>query len=267
MINAQVGVKPAIAIKGVHKSFVIKHRQAGTIKRAILNAATMQRGPIEVKEVLKGIDLEVKSGETAALIGRNGSGKSTLLSLIAGIYRLDIGKIEVNGSIAPLLELGAGFHPDLTGIENLEFYSAILGMSRTEFKDRVDDIISFAFDNPEMADKIDTPLRNYSDGMKMRLGFSVAIHTNPDILIVDEVLAVGDEGFQHKCYRKIDELQRAGKTILFVSHDMNVVKQVAQRVVWLHHGRVRMDGLVATVVAAYIDAADLPDDADPGQIQ
>ena len=249
----------AISIAGLHKSFVIRHREAGSLKRAILNAATLQRSPTEVREVLHGIDLEVPHGETIALIGRNGSGKSTLLSLIAGVYRLETGSIKIDGTIAPLLELGAGFHPDLTGIENLEFYSAILGMPRTVFRDRVKEIVDFAFDNPDMLEKIDTPLRNYSEGMKMRLGFSVAIHTDPDILIVDEVLAVGDEGFQHKCYRKISELQQAGKTIFFVSHDMHVVRQVAGRVVWLHQGRIRMDGPTEKVVDAYINAADVAD--------
>src|SRR5258708_4272499 len=144
---------PAIAISGLRKSFTIRHREAGTIKRAILNAATLQRSPIEVREVLKGIDLDIPHGETVALIGKNGSGKSTLLSLIAGVYRLETGKIQINGTIAPLLELGAGFHPDLTGIENLEFYSAILGMPRTTFRDKVQDIVDFAFDNPDMLEK------------------------------------------------------------------------------------------------------------------
>jgi len=247
----------AIVIEDLHKTFVLQHRQAGTLKRAILNF--FRRYPREIKEVLHGVNLRIPHGETVALIGRNGSGKSTLLSLIARVYKPTSGRIVVNGKIAPLLELGAGFHPDLTGIENLELYGAILGMSQKTLRERFDSIVSFAFDTPDLAEKIDTPLRNYSDGMKMRLGFSIAIHTDPDILIVDEVLAVGDEAFQHKCYRKIAEFQREGKTIVFVSHDMHVVRQVATRVVWLHHGCIRMDDGVETVVNAYVAAADQPD--------
>jgi ABC-type polysaccharide/polyol phosphate transport system ATPase subunit len=247
----------AIEIEDLHKTFVLQHRQAGTLKRAILNA--VRRSPRELREVLHGITIRVPRGQTVALIGRNGSGKSTLLSLIARVYRPTSGKITVNGRIAPLLELGAGFHPDLTGVENLELYGAILGMSPKVLQERFESIVSFAFDSPDLAEKIDTPLRNYSDGMKMRLGFSIAIHTDPEILIVDEVLAVGDEAFQHKCYRKIEELQEAGKTIVFVSHDMAVVRQVAQRVIWLHYGRIRMDGTVGEVVPAYLAAADSPE--------
>jgi len=255
--GAPQAAEPAIRVRGLHKTFVIQHRQAGTLKRAVLNA--FRRYPREVREVLRGIDLEIRQGETVALIGRNGSGKSTLLSLIARVYRPTAGAIEVHGPVAPLLELGAGFHPDLTGVENLELYGAILGMSRRQIAERLESIVSFAFDTPDLAEKIDIPLRNYSDGMKMRLGFSIAIHTDPDILIVDEVLAVGDEAFQNKCYRKIGELQHQGKTILFVSHDMHVVRQVATRVVWLHNGLIRMDDGVEEVVRAYVEAADRAD--------
>jgi ABC-type polysaccharide/polyol phosphate transport system ATPase subunit len=221
-----------------------------------------RRSPRESKEVLHGINLRIDHGESVALIGRNGSGKSTLLSLIARVYRPTQGSIRIDpnrGKIAPLLELGAGFHPDLTGEENLELYGAILGMTPKELREKYDSIVSFAFDTPDLADKIDTPLRNYSDGMKMRLGFSIAVHLDPDILLVDEVLAVGDEAFQHKCYRKIEEFQQAGKTIIFVSHDMHVVRQVASRVVWLHSGNIRMDGPIDQVVPAYMDAAETPD--------
>ncbi len=251
----------AISVVGLHKNFVLRHRDAGTLKRAMLEA--LKRNPREIKEVLKGIDLEISQGETVALIGRNGSGKSTMLSLIAGVYKPTAGKAVHRGTMAPLLELGAGFHQDLTGVENIELYGAILGMTRKQIRERIDSIVSFAFDTPDLAEKIDIPLRNYSDGMRMRLGFSIAIHTYPDILIVDEVLAVGDEGFQHKCFRKIDELKAAGKTILFVSHDMHVVRQVAGRVVWLHQGRILMDADAETVVDAYVKAADLPDFGQP----
>jgi ABC-type polysaccharide/polyol phosphate transport system ATPase subunit len=247
---------PAITVADLHKTFLMRHRSAGTLKRALLNFFISN--PIEKREVLKGIDLKIKHGETVALIGRNGSGKSTLLGLIARVYKPTSGSITINGRIAPLLELGAGFHPELTGKENIEIYSAILGMSDAEFAAKYDSIVSFAFDAPDMAEKIDIPLRNYSDGMKMRLGFSVAIHTEPEILIVDEVLAVGDEAFQQKCYRKIEELQQAGKTIVFVSHDMHVVRQVSTRCVWLNQGEVLMDGPVDEVVTAYVSGTGAP---------
>ena len=250
----------ALRILGLKKSFVLQHH-GGSIKRAVMGVFRRRRR--EVREVLHGIDLEIPHGETVALIGRNGSGKSTLLALIARVYLPNAGKIIPDGKIAPLLELGAGFHPDLTGEENAELYGAILGMTGEEIRDKFSAIVEFGFDRPELAAMIDTPVRNYSDGMKMRLGFAVAIHTDPDILLFDEVLAVGDEAFQNKCYRKIEELQRAGKTIIFVSHDMHVVEQVATRVVWLHEGVIRMDGPVAEVVPAYRNAADEPEPAAP----
>ncbi|MGC8668867.1 MAG: ABC transporter ATP-binding protein [Chthonomonadales bacterium] len=246
----------AICIEDLHKTFLLRHRSAGTIKRAVLNA--FRRNPIERREVLKGINLKISRGETAAIVGRNGSGKSTLLSLIARVYKPTSGRITVQGTVAPLLELGAGFHPDLTGAENLELYGAILGLTPRQIRERAPQIVAFAFDTPDLAEKIDVPMRNYSDGMKMRLGFSVAIHTDPDILIVDEVLAVGDEAFQQKCFRKISEIQQRGKTILFVSHDMNVVRRVATRAIWLHDGLIRMDDGVDAVVEAYVRAAEAP---------
>jgi len=260
-VNAPSLSGPAISISDVHKTFVLQHRQAGTLKRAVLNF--FRRRPKEYKEVLHGITLRIEHGESVALIGRNGSGNSTLLSLIARVYKPTSGEIKRDGKIAPLLELGAGFHPDLTGQENLELYGAILGMTQEELARKYDSIVSFAFDTPDLAEKIDTPLRNYSDGMKMRLGFSIAIHMDPSILIVDEVLAVGDEAFQQKCYRKIEEFQAEGKTIVFVSHDMHVVRQVATRVLWLHRGTIRMDGPVDEVIEAYMLASEKPDFGDP----
>lgn len=252
----------AIELDAIHKSFVIQHDAAGSLKAALLNR--LRRNPREVKEVLKGISLQIPRGETVAVVGRNGSGKSTLLSLLARVYRPTSGRIIRHGRVAPLLELGAGFHPDLTGVENIELYGVILGMTRAELQDRFEAIVNFAFDTPDLLEKIDTRMRNYSDGMKMRLGFSVAVHIDPDILIVDEVLAVGDEAFQHKCFAKIEELQRNGTTILFVSHLMHQVRHVAHRVVWLHDGVIRMDGAVEEVVGAYVQAANRPDFGQPG---
>lgn len=244
----------AVEIRDIHKAFTLHHRFGGSIKRALLNVLRPRR--VEVREVLKGITLEIAHGETVALVGRNGSGKSTLLSLVARVYRPTSGSVKVHGSIAPLLELGAGFHPDLTGTENIELYAAILGMKRATIREKMESIVQFAFDAEDLREKLDTPLRNYSEGMKARLGFAIAVHTDPDVLIVDEVLAVGDEAFQRRCYDRIHEFQRAGKTIVFVSHDMHVVRRVATRIVWLAHGRVYMDGPVDEVADAYVAAAE-----------
>ncbi|NLI00732.1 MAG: ABC transporter ATP-binding protein [Chthonomonadales bacterium] len=243
----------AIVCRDLRKSFTVQHQVYGSVKVAAVNA--LRRRPRETIEVLKGLNVTIPTGQTVALIGRNGSGKSTLLSLIARVYRPTSGTVEVNGAIAPLLELGAGFHPDLTVIENIELYAAILGMRRAEVRAKLDAIVAFAFDAPDLAAKIDTPLRNYSEGMKMRLGFSIAIHTDPSILLVDEVLAVGDEAFQAKCFRRIEEIQAQGKTIVFVSHDMNVVRRAATRVIWLADGVIRLDGSTEDVVRAYIEAS------------
>ncbi len=257
-MNTELQKSPiALEIVDLHKTFVMQHRQAGTLKRAMLNA--LRPNPREYRDVLRGLNLTVPVGQTLALIGRNGSGKSTLLSLVCRVYKPTKGTVRLNGKLAPLLELGAGFHNDLTGLENIELYGAILGMTRKHLEENVDKIIEFAFDSPDLAEKIDTPMRNYSDGMKMRLGFSIALHTYPEVLIVDEVLAVGDEAFQQKCFRTIETLQREGKTIIFVSHDMNVIRQVATRVVWLHHGEIRMDGTVDEVLPEYMIASATPD--------
>lgn len=250
----KIPVDAAIACSRLSKSFVVHHQVYGSVKLAAVNA--LRRRPRELIEVLKSLDLTVHRGETVALIGRNGSGKSTLLSLIARVYRPTHGTISVHGSVAPLLELGAGFHPDLTGYENIELYGSILGMGVRRIRERMEDIVAFAFDAPDLAAKADTPLRNYSEGMKMRLGFSIAIHTDPDILLVDEVLAVGDEAFQAKCFRRIEEIQRSGRTIVFVSHDMPVVRRAASRTVWLDAGTIRMDGPTEDVVEAYISSSD-----------
>ncbi|MBM3494139.1 MAG: ATP-binding cassette domain-containing protein, partial [Armatimonadetes bacterium] len=169
----------AVVCTDLRKSFVVHHQVYGSVKTAAVNA--LRRRPHERIEVLKGLNLTIPRGQTTALIGRNGSGKSTLLSLIARVYRPTSGAVQVNGTVAPLLELGAGFHPDLTGIENIELYAAILGMRKADVRAKLDSIVAFAFDAPDLAAKIDTPLRNYSEGMKMRLGFSIAIHTDPDI--------------------------------------------------------------------------------------
>jgi ABC-type polysaccharide/polyol phosphate transport system ATPase subunit len=200
-----------------------------------------------VVDVLHEIDLNVESGECLAVIGKNGAGKSTLLSLIARIYKPDKGTIDVRGRIAPLLELGAGFHPDLTGIENIYFNGVILGLSRQELSSRMDKIVEFS----ELGEAINAPVRTYSSGMMARLGFSIAIHVDADILIVDEVLAVGDQQFGRKCLAKVEEFRNAGGTILLVSHQLDTVALFADRVAWLEDGRLKMVGKPKEVIGHY----------------
>ncbi|MBW3622362.1 MAG: ABC transporter ATP-binding protein [Armatimonadetes bacterium] len=196
---------------------------------------------------LRDLSFTVSRGESVAVIGRNGSGKSTLLGILARVYLPTRGRVCVKGRIAPLLELGAGFHPELTGRENIVLNGAILGLSRKEIDAHMDDIIRFS----ELEEFIDTPIKTYSVGMQMRLGFAVAVQTKPDVLLVDEVLAVGDEAFQHKCYRQIERFQKEGRTILFVSHDLESVRRVAPRTIWIHRGVVQADGPTEEVVSAY----------------
>jgi ABC-type polysaccharide/polyol phosphate transport system ATPase subunit len=198
-------------------------------------------------EVLKGITFEVNPGECVAVIGKNGAGKSTLLSLLARVYKPTSGSIEVVGRMAPLLELGAGFHPDLTGVENIYFNGVILGVSRKEMRERTQAIIDFS----EIGEHIEAPTRTYSSGMLARLGFSVAVHVNADILLVDEVLAVGDYEFERKCYAKIDEFRAKGGTILFVSHQMDSVRRVADRCIWLKDGVIHRVGSPDQVIGEY----------------
>lgn len=217
---------------------------AGSLKTALL---WWKRRNLKHIDVLKGISFEVNPGECVAVVGKNGAGKSTLLSLLARVYKPTSGSIKVKGRIAPLLELGAGFHPDLTGEENIYFNGVILGLSRQEMKDRTQAIIEFS----EIGDHIQAPTRTYSSGMLARLGFSVAVHVDADILIVDEVLAVGDFEFERKCYAKIDEFRANGGTILFVSHQMDSVRRVADRCIWLKDGLIHRVGTPDQIIAEY----------------
>ena len=231
-----------IELRKVHKEFRLSH--SGSFKTALL---WWKKKRIERFEVLKGIDLQVKKGECVALVGRNGAGKSTLLSLLSRIYKPTSGEITVRGKIAPLLELGAGFHPDLSGLENILFNGVILGLTRQQVQERIDKIVEFS----ELRNHIDAPVRSYSSGMLARLGFAIAVHVDAEILIVDEVLAVGDFAFEEKCYRRIEEFKLQGGTILFVSHEMDDIKRVADRCVWLKNGHVEMEGSVNEVIEAY----------------
>lgn len=237
----------AVVLEHISKSYRLSHQPYSSLKGILLSLFRYRRR-IEVHQALQDVDLTIWRGETVGLIGVNGSGKSTLLGVIARVIRPTAGRVQVKGRVAPLLQLGVGFHPDLTGLENVYFNGIILGLTRQQIAERLPSIVRFA----ELEEFIDTPVRAYSSGMVLRLGFAVAVHTDPEIILMDEVLAVGDEAFQHKCLRKIQEFQHQGRTILLVSHDMNQVRHVATRVVWLHQGRIMADGPTDDVVAQYL---------------
>ena len=236
----------AIKVDHVYKSFNIYYDRANTLKERMLFFARNKKR--EKREVLKDINLEIKKGETVALIGVNGSGKSTLLKLMTQIIFPNKGTIETKGKLTSLLELGAGFHPDFSGRENIYFNSSIFGLTRKEIDERLDKIIEFS----ELQDFIDNPVRTYSSGMYMRLAFSVAINVDADILLIDEILSVGDQHFQEKCFNKMRELKQEGKTMVFVTHSMDSVKKLCDRAVWLSDGKIRMDGDTENVVNEYL---------------
>ncbi len=196
---------------------------------------------------LRDVSFSIDRGETVGIIGRNGSGKSTALKLIAGVMAPTEGEVRVAGRVSPLIELGAGFHPDLTGRENIHMNASILGMSSREIREQFDSIVQFA----ELADFIDTPVKRYSSGMYVRLGFAVAVHAQPDVLLVDEVLSVGDAYFQEKCLAKMHEFQRQGTTIVVVSHSLDLVADFCERAIWLDHGKIAAEGPAADAVQRY----------------
>lgn len=198
-------------------------------------------------DALKGISFEVSDGEIVGLVGPNGSGKSTILKIIAGVYRPTAGVVRINGKVAGLIELGAGFHSDLTGRENILLNGLLLGLSKREIRSREQQILDFA----ELGDFIDSPVKQYSSGMFMRLGFAVATEVDPDILLIDEILAVGDASFQQKCLARIDEFRHRRKTILLVSHDLTTVRRLCQRVLLIQNGRILADGTPAEVLDSY----------------
>ena len=238
--------KYKIIVDDVYKTFNVYLDKANTIKEKLLFLFTRNRK--EKREVLKGINLKIKKGEVVALIGTNGSGKSTLLKLMTKIIYPNKGKITTNGKLTSLLELGAGFHPDFSGRENIYFNASIFGLTKKEIDKRIDSIIDFS----ELRDFIDNPVRTYSSGMYMRLAFSVAINVDAEILLIDEILSVGDEHFQNKCYDKMRELKNDGKTMVFVTHNMKAVKELCDRAVWLYDGKIKMDGSTEKVVEEYI---------------
>lgn len=238
-------MRPAISLTNVSKVFDIVREKQISLKAAVLS---FRRPQPQKLVALQKLDLVVNHGEALAVIGRNGSGKSTLLGVIGRIYKPTTGKVEVDGRIATLLDPGAGFHPDLTGRENIFFNGAIMGLTTAQVRNCIDAVIEFA----ELNNFIDAPVKTYSSGMLLRLGFSIAVQTNPDILLIDEALAVGDAAFQEKCYERIDSFKRTGKTIVFVTHDLEAARSVASRVIWLDKGKVCADGEPETVIAAYL---------------
>ncbi len=244
----------AIVIQDVVKSFRKKtiRGEYTTFKSELVRWLRGQRQPKQKQfiEALRGINLRIPKGKTMAILGRNGSGKSTLLKLITGIYSPTTGKIDVHGRISALLDLGAGFHPDFSGRENILINGIILGMSRTEVKAKMDDIIAFS----ELGEFIDEPVRTYSSGMYMRLAFSVATHVDPDILIIDEILAVGDEHFSKKSLAKMLEFKRQGKTIVLVTHDLGTVERWCDMAAWIDGGRIRRVGTPAEIAQEYRQA-------------
>lgn len=235
----------AITIKNMSKDFIIYADKANTLKERIVRFSNNKK---EVRHILKNINLEIKKGETVALIGVNGSGKSTLLKLITKIIYPTSGSIKVKGKLASLLELGAGFHPDFSGRENIYFNASIFGLTKSEIDSRLDDIIAFS----ELGSFIDTPVRTYSSGMYMRLAFSVAINVDADIILIDEILAVGDQRFQEKCMNKMQELKKMGKTMVFVSHSKEAVEFLCDRAVWINNGEIQKDGKTKEVLKEYI---------------
>jgi ABC-type polysaccharide/polyol phosphate transport system ATPase subunit len=233
-----------VAVRSVSQRFLRNPGAARSLKRAII------RRELERDEwfwALREVSMKAHPGEAVAVIGQNGSGKSTLLKLLAGIFRPSEGEIAIGGTVSSLLELGAGFHPEFTGRENVYLNGAIFGLSSAYIDKHIEEILDFA----EIAAFADQPVRTYSSGMFLRLGFSVAMHVNPDVLLLDEVFAVGDEAFSKKCYGRIFDFKRAGRTIVFVSHDLGSVEMLCDRALLLEHGRVEAEGSVEDVVRAY----------------
>ena len=236
----------AIKVNQVSKTFKLPHEKTTSIKSVVINFYKRKRS-FEKQQVLKDISFEIKKGEFCGIVGRNGSGKSTLLKLLAGIYSPDEGDIQIDGKLTPFIELGVGFNPELTGRENVFLNGALLGFSRKEMQKLYQDIVDFA----EIERFMDQKLKNYSSGMQVRLAFSIAIRAQSDVLVLDEVLAVGDEAFQQKCYDYFDKLKAEKSTVELVTHDMSVVERYCNRALMLNFGQITLDGNPDKVAAAY----------------
>lgn len=238
----------AIEVQNLNKQFVLRHTRS--MKEAVVWLLKGRKGDLSKKfHALQDINLEIRQGEAVALLGLNGSGKSTLLKHISGVMLPDTGSVRTRGKVAGLIEVGAGFHHDLSGRDNVYLNGAILGMTEAQIKEQFDSIVEFA----EIGEFIDTEVRFYSSGMYLRLAFSVAVHTNPEVFLVDEILAVGDEPFQKKCLAKIQELAAEGKTLVVVSHDLDLVARICQRGVLLERGKLIFDGPIADGISRMRD--------------
>ena len=235
----------AIDVNHVTKTFKLYYDKPQTLKERLVRG---WKNKTEERTVLKDINIEINKGETVALIGVNGSGKSTLLKLMTKIIYPNKGTLKTYGKLTSLLELGAGFHPDFTGRENIYFNAAIFGLTKKEIDDRLESIIEFS----ELGDFIDSPVRTYSSGMYMRLAFSVAINVDAEILLIDEILAVGDQHFQDKCFAKLEELAKSNMTIVIVSHSLDSIKKLCNRAIWINEGKVAMDGKCSDVISEYL---------------
>ncbi len=235
----------AIKIVNMDKTFKLFSDKPQTLKERIVGKF---KNKITTRTVLENINLEIKKGETVALIGVNGSGKSTLLKLMTKIIYPNKGTLTTKGKLTSLLELGAGFHPDFTGRENIYFNASVFGLTRKEIESRIEEIIEFS----ELGDFIDSPVRTYSSGMYMRLAFSVAINVDAEILLIDEILAVGDQHFQDKCFKKLEKLSNSDKTIVIVSHSLEAMSKLCDRAIWIYEGKVKMDGNFKKVTEAYL---------------
>ncbi len=236
----------SIEVKNLYKDFSVYSDKANTVKERLIR---LGKGKKEKREILKDINLTIKKGEAVALIGVNGSGKSTLLKLMTKIIYPNKGKVETHGKLTSLLELGAGFHPDFSGRENIYFNASIFGLTKKEIDSRLEQIIEFS----ELGKFIDNPVRTYSSGMYMRLAFAVAINVDAEILLVDEILSVGDQHFQEKCLNKMKELRKEGKTMVFVTHSLGSARELCDRAVWLANGEIRMDGKANEVIDKYLE--------------
>ena len=241
----------ALSVKNVSKSFKLPTEQASGIKQAFINWVKGIKG-YKRQHVLNNISFDIEKGDFFGIVGRNGSGKSTLLKLISGIYVPDKGKIQVNGSLVPFIELGVGFNPELTGRENVYLNGAMLGFSVKQIDAMYDDIVEFA----ELGDFMDQKLKNYSSGMQVRLAFSVAIRAQGDILVLDEVLAVGDEAFQRKCYNYFAKLKKEEKTVILVTHDMESVQRFCNKAILINKGKIELSGKAVKVAQLYRDLND-----------
>lgn len=236
----------AISVENISKKFKVYFDKGYSLKEKVL---FQSRRKYEERLVLENISFQVKKGEAIGIIGHNGCGKSTMLKLLTKIMYPDAGRIVTDGRISALIELGAGFHPDLSGRENIYTNAAIFGLNHREINRRIQDIIAFS----ELGDYIDNPVRTYSSGMYMRLAFSVAINVDADILLVDEILAVGDASFQAKCFNRLREIKASGTTIVIVSHSLGQIEQICDRSIWIHDGKIRADGLPREVHPAYLN--------------